>query len=237
MAVFVLPSTTRTLYSADPELAHLTRLVHGRLTGWFYRSRYRLVAKLLEPAGSALEIGYGMGLFAPTLASVAQRVFGIDVHDEAGQVKDFLTGLGIKITALQRATALHLPFRDYSFDTVVAISVLEHLVDLEAAFREITRVCKPGGQVLLGIPTKNSITRLLIRFLGYDDALIHPSSHEEILATAQRYLILETTCHFPRLLSVDRSLYLAARLRRGWSSVRLTRSRSREHSIQAVEEC
>lgn len=200
---------------ADPELVHLTQLVYGSLLlGWFYRLRYRLVAELMEPAESALEVGYGTGLFAPTLASAARQVVGIDVHDEAVAVRESLASLGIKVVTLQRATVLHLPFHDNSFDTVVAISALEHLLDLETAFREITRVCRPGGQILLGIPTKNAITRLLLRFLGYDDALIHPLSHKEILATAQRCLVLETVRHFPRLLPPERSLYLAVRLRR-----------------------
>lgn len=44
--------------------------------------------------------------------------------------------------------AHHLPFRDASFDLVVAGAVFEHLVDPRAAAREIWRVLKPGGQVI-----------------------------------------------------------------------------------------
>lgn len=48
------------------------------------------------------------------------------------------------------ATAMDLP--DASVDAFVCISVLEHIYDLHAAVRELTRTLKPGGKLLLVVP-------------------------------------------------------------------------------------
>ena len=45
--------------------------------------------------------------------------------------------------------AHHLPFRDSTFDRVFAFNVFEHLADPKAAAREIHRVLKPGGRVII----------------------------------------------------------------------------------------
>ena len=45
-----------------------------------------------------------------------------------------------------------LPFRDESFDLVTANTVVEHLADPERQFREIGRVLRPGGTLLLHTP-------------------------------------------------------------------------------------
>lgn len=50
--------------------------------------------------------------------------------------------------ALARATALHLPFADGSFDLVTNAFVARNLSDLPAAFREMRRVLRPGGLLL-----------------------------------------------------------------------------------------
>ncbi len=46
-----------------------------------------------------------------------------------------------------------LTFSDNSFDLIITSDVMEHLLDIDAAFREITRVLKPGGVHIFSIPT------------------------------------------------------------------------------------
>jgi SAM-dependent methyltransferase len=50
------------------------------------------------------------------------------------------------------ANALSLPFRDGTFDTVVASEIFEHLADDRAALGEVTRVLRPGGTLALSVP-------------------------------------------------------------------------------------
>jgi ubiquinone/menaquinone biosynthesis C-methylase UbiE len=49
-------------------------------------------------------------------------------------------------------SATELPFEDDSVDVVISSHVLEHLTDDVAALRELARVVKPGGRIIVGVP-------------------------------------------------------------------------------------
>jgi SAM-dependent methyltransferase len=53
---------------------------------------------------------------------------------------------------LAAADALALPFRDQVFDVIVCSEVLEHILDHQRAMREIVRVLKPGGALVVSVP-------------------------------------------------------------------------------------
>jgi len=52
---------------------------------------------------------------------------------------------------LMRGNVLELPFEDHSFDYVHCQGVLHHTVDAKKGFKELTRVCKPGGHVYITV--------------------------------------------------------------------------------------
>jgi SAM-dependent methyltransferase len=62
---------------------------------------------------------------------------------------------------------MRLPFRDGSFDVIVALDILEHVRDDEAALREFYRVLKPGGRVVATVPAYQSL------WSAHDVALMH----------------------------------------------------------------
>src|SRR5205814_7906584 len=57
---------------------------------------------------------------------------------------------GLKAQCCSLDTAL--PFANESFDAVICLEVLEHLMMPEFTCREIHRVLRPGGQVLISVP-------------------------------------------------------------------------------------
>jgi SAM-dependent methyltransferase len=56
-----------------------------------------------------------------------------------------------------------MPFQDESFDLICSEYVLEHVEDPAAAFREIARVLKPGGRIVILTPNRNSYLSLAAR--------------------------------------------------------------------------
>ena len=54
-------------------------------------------------------------------------------------------------------TALQLPFRDRSLDAVIAFEVLEHVPDVALALREMLRVVRRSGHIIIGLPNHASL--------------------------------------------------------------------------------
>lgn len=124
-------------------------------------ARDRFVAVAGEPDrpyGRSLEIGAGTGFFTLNL-----KLAGILEH---GTVTDISPGmvdvakrnaehLGFSIDG-RAADAESLPFDDDSFDLVIGHAVIHHIPDVEQAFREMFRVLRPGGRVVIcGEPTRH----------------------------------------------------------------------------------
>ncbi len=100
--------------------------------------------------GKVLEVGVGTGLSLPEYKSHLE-ITGIDLAPEMLQKaherirSERLTN----IAGLHEMDAGDLQFPDASFDTVVAMYVITVVPEPEKVMRELARVCKPGGQVML----------------------------------------------------------------------------------------
>jgi SAM-dependent methyltransferase len=123
---------------------------------WWFRGRRRiltgLIARLDLPARArVLDVGCGTGANGPVLASEGRFAIGLD----ASPIPLALTGAGAGqrgYAARVRGDAARLPFADGSFDLVVALDVIEHLADDNAAARDMHRVLRPGGALVVFVP-------------------------------------------------------------------------------------
>ena len=121
--------------------------------------------RALLPAESYLDAGCGDGRYLAALAGLGpppQRIVGIDIAESILETARRATAaVGID-PELLRANLERLPLGDAEFDLAVSIQVLEHLVDPAAGLRELGRVLKPGGTLLLSTDnSRNLITRTL----------------------------------------------------------------------------
>lgn len=133
------------------------------MLGFVSRQRFRLVSSLLPThVGALLELGYGSGIFMPELGRRCDRLFGIDVHDRASDVRTILERDGVDAT-LSQASAERLPFSDGSFDAVVAVSTFEFVPDLPRAAAELARVLAPGGVAIVVTPVESPLLDLALR--------------------------------------------------------------------------
>ncbi|MDW3178641.1 MAG: methyltransferase domain-containing protein [Acidimicrobiia bacterium] len=110
--------------------------------------RHRRKRLLCQANGTALEVGVGTGRNLGLYPDGVELV-GIDVSaNMLARARRVAEGLARPI-ALELGDVQDLPFRNDSFDTAAATCVFCSVADPVVGLRELARVVRPGGQVLL----------------------------------------------------------------------------------------
>jgi ubiquinone/menaquinone biosynthesis C-methylase UbiE len=95
-----------------------------------------------------LDVGCGSGLFFKEVSGIAESIIGVDVsHKLLLKAKEKADVLG-NISVLQ-ADADYLPFRDGFFDATFAYTILQNMPRPNDTLRELERVAKPEGKVVV----------------------------------------------------------------------------------------
>lgn len=124
---------------------------------WWHQDYLELLARRLDlgAATSLLDVGCGVGHWGQRLATVmGPDVEGVGVDHEAGfldAARERAASRPGRFTYLQ-AEGETLPFEDGRFDVVTCQTLLIHVADARAVLREMLRVTRPGGVVLLSEP-------------------------------------------------------------------------------------
>jgi phosphatidylethanolamine/phosphatidyl-N-methylethanolamine N-methyltransferase len=100
--------------------------------------------------GRVLEVGVGTGLSLPDYRRDLEIV-GIDLSPEMlDKARERIAEHNLtNVTGLHEMDAGELDFPDDSFDTTVAMYVMTVVPEPEKVMRELARVTKPGGEILL----------------------------------------------------------------------------------------
>ncbi len=115
-------------------------------------NREMLERLALAPGAAVLEIGCGTGRFARAAARAGMAVTAIDVSEIMLEfVRQRVDEEGLPAIATRHAGFLTMDFPPASFDAVVSGAALHHLPDAWklSALRNIARILKPGGQLIL----------------------------------------------------------------------------------------
>jgi ubiquinone/menaquinone biosynthesis C-methylase UbiE len=142
---------------------HLKVKAHAQFSDWAptYDSHW-LNRFLFEPShallldetqatapGVALDVGCGTGELASRLASRQWQVFGLDLCEPMLHRALAKLNGGRDRVHLIAGDSEHLPFADRSFDLVTCANSFHHYPHQEAVVREMFRVLRPGGRLLL----------------------------------------------------------------------------------------
>ena len=118
------------------------------LAGWdaaFY-AKYADTLKPCEPGARALDVGCGVGQVVARLAEAGFEAHGVDVSEpNIERAKRFCP-------RCQVYDGRRLPFPDAHFASVGALNVLEHVDEPESFIKELVRVTRIGGRIVLSSP-------------------------------------------------------------------------------------
>lgn len=105
-----------------------------------------------KDAAVALDLGCGDGVNLTWLHKHFAHLYGSD-YNILRLMRAAKLGLGVR---LFMADILNYPTADGAFDVIFFNHVLEHIRDDEAALREVRRILKPGGLLILGVPNEGA---------------------------------------------------------------------------------
>ena len=120
----------------------------------------RVTAWIEQPVESLLDVGCNVGGWLSDCSRLypSARLAGVEINQSALAAAK----RNVPTAQLHHAGAESLPFADATFDYVTCVEVLEHLpAELRpAAFREMHRVLRPGGRLILTVPHAGLFTWL-----------------------------------------------------------------------------
>ena len=120
---------------------------HSRLTDW------GLSHVAVEPHATVLDVGCGGGRTLYKLAALASagRAYGVDYSDASVASASRTNKRGIRTgrVEVRRASVSELPFAPDTFNLVTAVETHFYWPDLPADMREVLRVLKPGGALVV----------------------------------------------------------------------------------------
>lgn len=132
----------------------------------------------------------------------AVRLYGCDVH--ASRFQAFFQFAGLEYTQLSHPYLL--PYEDESFDSVIGTAVLEHVPNDSESLKELYRILKPGGVlVITTLPNRYSYTEGINRILGRPHHLrLYSLKQTRHMLLHHGFLPMEFGYHqaFPSLCSV-----------------------------------
>ena len=143
--------------------------------GRMYRRRVELALGECRGGQRVLEVGFGAGVTFFNLSELYGEIHGIDLTAKIEIIKSEI---------------LNIPYDKDFFDTVLLVSILEHLKahELEQAFNEVRRVLKPGGQAIYGTPVDRPFMVFMFRLLGHNIRDEHFSTEKQIATVAEKTL-------------------------------------------------
>jgi ubiquinone/menaquinone biosynthesis C-methylase UbiE len=169
----------------------------GKFVLWNMNSRHSKVTDWglshisIETHDAILDVGCGGGRTVSKLAAIAMegKVCGLDYSKESVAVASRINREWIKMgrVEIREGTVSQLPFPDAMFDLVTAVETHFWWPDLSAGMREVLRVLKPGGTLIIIAEiykgAQTATAKLAEKYLPLSGmALLSVDEHRELFA-------------------------------------------------------
>ena len=151
------------------------------------RRRAALALELLDShSGALLEIGCGPGWALERFRDAGFDVVGVDVSRRAC---DDASARGLKVHALD-VDSEDIPETLTGFRLVVALEVLEHLLEPLAAIQKMCSALQPGGRLIISLPNEWTLPRRISALFGRPGFGGHDDPHRRHFdpRSARRFL-------------------------------------------------
>ena len=162
-----------------------------------------LLMDLLSPEGgdTILDAGCGTGVFTLDVLGTGPRVVAVDISlPMLVRTREKAVGCPASVVA---GDMMALPFADETFDKVVSVTALEFIEDGKGAVRELFRVTKRGGRIVVATLNRLSpwAARRAAQARTKPDSIFKRAifrSPEEIAAITPAAGVIKTAVHFQK---------------------------------------
>ena len=140
-------------YESDDYISHtdgkrsLFEKVYQFIKNIALKNKLELINNLNPQKGKLLDIGAGTGDFLLVAKQNDWQITGIEPNEKARNI-----AINKGISFIEKSELLE----KHSFDVITMWHVLEHVSDLELQIKELKRLLKPSGTILIAVPNFNS---------------------------------------------------------------------------------
>lgn len=161
-------------------------LESGRLEGLsvenypLLHERHRIFPRIFEQRshGTVLDISAGIGVIAKRIVESYPCVMNCNEVDDI--CLEQLRKLNLKLTSFDLDSAEPLAFESKSFDAVICLATIEHLINIDQFIKELYRILADDGRLYLSVPNYASLYWMIPLLLGktFHDPLDARSRYE-----------------------------------------------------------
>lgn len=121
----------------------------------FQKEREKSAFKFLNPKKSdvILDAGCGKGKLAIKISKKCKKIYGVDITKNAFSKASKKSSKNI---IFKKMNIEELKFRNNTFDKIVCVEALEHVINPKRVIKEFSRVLKKKGKLVLTYPTLNT---------------------------------------------------------------------------------
>lgn len=174
------------IWNKVPVNYYQTGIKNNFFQTWWHGTKISLAKKIIKDLRfeNCLDVGSASGFMVSEIYKdfPDKKFFGIDVYDRAIKFAQ----KNYPHIKFQVASAEKLPFKDESFDLILCFETIEHIENPQKALKEIKRVIKKDGKVILTMDSGSFLFRVVWwvweknKGKVWKDAHLHPFHHRQL---------------------------------------------------------